>query len=476
MRSKPAILVVDDEEGMRHLMTEIIHLKTPYDAVSAANGDEAIAFLRDSVDKEHHDSADIRLVVTDLLMPGLDGESLLAQVRDLAPALPVRVAASHGSIDNAVNLVRRGAADYLTKPFKPVEFVQRIERVLENQKLQLENVRLKEELHRQHVVSEVIGNSKAIADVLKVVSTAAVSEALVMVYGESGTGKELVARAIHALSSRAQNKFVTVNCGALPDTLLENELFGHVKGAYSDAHQDQHGLVEEAIGGTLFLDEIGDISPAVQVKLLRFLQQKEFKRLGHSKVSTADVRLIAATNKDLREEVRRGRFRDDLYYRLNIIPILIPPLRQRTEDIPPLVNHFLKKFCSLYNRTIPLLTEKGMQKLMAYEWPGNIRELENKIQQIVVLTGKREIGPEDISLEHDEEVTRESIKPFNEAKSEMIARFERNYLTTLLSTHRGNVSRAARQAGKHRRAFFELMRKHKIEASTFRDQPLPDRE
>ncbi|MBI4863961.1 MAG: sigma-54-dependent Fis family transcriptional regulator, partial [Candidatus Riflebacteria bacterium] len=250
MAAQPGLLIVDDDEGMLSLMAEIIRRKTQYAAFPFAAGKDAVDYLRKTHQNGSGRKADVRLVVTDLVMPGMNGEDLLDEIRKLDPGLPVMIVTSHGSIDSAVDLVRRGAADYLTKPFKPVEFIQRIDRILENCRLQEENTRLKAQLRQQNVMEEIIGSSKPMADTLKIVSTAALSDALVMIYGEGGTGKELIARAIHALSARASGKFVTVNCGALPDTLLENELFGHVKGAYSDAHSDQLGLVEEASGGT----------------------------------------------------------------------------------------------------------------------------------------------------------------------------------------------------------------------------------
>jgi DNA-binding NtrC family response regulator len=467
MNDKPGILIVDDESAMRRLMTDIIHAKTPYEAIPATDGGAAIEVLKKQL-SEPGNGRDIQLVVTDLLMPGMDGEGVLDNVRELDPGLPVMVVTSHGSIDNAVNLVRKGASDYLTKPFTPMEFVQRLERILDNRRLQQENARLKEQLSKQNARGDVVGSSSVVTKVLEVASVAALSDALVMIYGESGTGKEVIARTIHALSPRSQNHFVTVNCGALPETLLENELFGHVRGAYSDAHADRLGLVEEAEGGTLFLDEIGDISPAIQVKLLRFLQEKEFKRLGQAKVSKADVRIIAATNKDLQEEIRQTRFREDLYYRLNIIPITLPPLRDRKEDVALLANHFLHKFAGMYNRPAQSISARAMQKLITYDWPGNIRELENKIQQVVVLSGKRVIQAEDIQLSGAPRNDRLFSKPLKAAKKELVDEFERNYISSLLTAHRGNVSRAARQAGKDRRAFFELMRKHRIDPGGFR--------
>jgi two-component system response regulator GlrR len=468
MDPKPGILIVDDEVGMRRLMVDILESKTPYGAVATESGREAIDLLRRELERRDANGARFSLVVTDLLMPGMDGSVLLEKIHELDASLPVMVVTSHGSIDSAVDLVRRGASDYLTKPFTPMEFVQRVERILDNRRLQEENARLRQRLHQRDSTAGVIGQSAPITRVLRTAAVAAKSDALVMMCGESGTGKEVIARTIHALSPRASAAFVTVNCGALPETLLENELFGHVRGAYSDAHADRLGLVAEAEGGTLFLDEIGDITPGIQVKLLRFLQDKEFKRLGHTKVSKADVRLIAATNKDLQEEMRLGRFREDLYYRLNIIPITIPPLRDRREDIPLRVDHVLSRVGVQLGRLVPAVAPRALQKLIGYEWPGNVRELENKIHQVVVMTTKKVLQPEDFILTGGHRTDRLFARSLKEAKREMIDEFERGYISAALSAHRGNVSRAARQAGKNRRAFFELMRRHRIDPTPFR--------
>lgn len=458
------ILIVDDEESVRVLLSEAIKRKTDYVPVVAKDGEEAYEIAC---------REPINVVLTDLLMPRLSGEALLAKLRQLNPQIPVIILTSYGTIDNAVNLLRQGAWDYLTKPFQINDLLQRLDKAVETLQLKQEIETLRRELGRRGSASgEIIGNSPAIVSVLEQLPVIARSEAAVIFYGDSGTGKELFARAIHKLSNRSTKPFVTVNCGAIPETLLENELFGHVKGAYSDALTDRDGLVREANGGTLFLDEVGDIIPGVQVKLLRFLQEKEYKPLGDSVVRQANVRIIAATNKDLRTEVDKGGFREDLYYRLNIIPIILPPLRERKEDLILLAGHFLHKYASLHNSQVRSFSPLALQALVQHDWPGNVRELENKIQQLVVLAKTSVIRAEDIRFGEGSSSKAESRsfqrKSFQDAKKDMVDVFEKTYLKEVLAICEGNITRAADEAGKNRRAFFELLRKHDIDAKSFR--------
>jgi two-component system response regulator GlrR len=299
-------------------------------------------------------------------------------------------------------------------------------------------------------MSKVLEKSHAIAQ----------TDASVVIYGESGTGKELIARQIHNSSRRATGPFVPVNCGALPETLLESELFGYKRGAFTGAHVDSPGLVVEANTGTLFLDEVGDITPNVQVKLLRFLQEKEIRPLGSSKMVRADVRIISATNRDLQADVSEGIFREDLYYRLNIVPVAIPPLRDRKEDIPMLANYFLRRFTKEFEKNVKSFSPLAMQKLVGYHWPGNVRELENKIQQTVVMATRNVVQPGDIDLPG-------GLDSFREEKHRVVGRFEYNYITNLLSLHDGNISRAAKAAGMDRKNFWQLMKKHKVSAEEY---------
>lgn len=461
------ILIVDDEETIRVLVKETIQRHTNYTAILACDGVEALEIVK----KEP-----VNLVITDLTMPKMDGWTLLKEIKEFNPHIPVIVLTCHSTIENAVELLRKGAIDYVTKPFQTSEFVSRINKVIETLQLKQEIRELRMQMSEAdmgNVRPAIIGNSIPIEKLLKKIRPVARSDVAVIFYGESGTGKELFARAIHDLSGRADKPFVTVNCGALPDTLLENELFGHEKGAYTDASFDQEGMVSEADGGTLFLDEIGDTSLNVQVKLLRFLQEKEYKPLGAKAVRKANVRIVAATNRDLPLEVKNGTFREDLFYRLNIFPLDIPPLRERKEDIPILIKHFLKKYSHLHDGLIKSVSPIAVQQLVHYNWPGNVRELENKIQQLIIMSTTNVITEDSLELSSVQTdspsmnmVLDENLS-FKDAKSRVVEEFERTFLCRLLEKHNGNITRAAKDAKKNRRAFWQLMKKYCIDAGDF---------
>ncbi|MBI2944744.1 MAG: sigma-54-dependent Fis family transcriptional regulator [Candidatus Wallbacteria bacterium] len=475
LASPARILLVDDEEAMCFMMKAFLKKASPpYEAVAVNSGEEALERLQ----TEHFD-----VVVTDLNMPGMSGAELIEKAKALNPATPIIAVTSFGTSETKGEVMTRGAFQYIERPFKESAFLLHIERALETLSLKREVATLRTRVERDDALRQVRGNSRAIEQVKEILPTIAKNEASVIIYGESGTGKELFARAIHDLSPRVRGPFVTLNCGALPETLLENELFGHMKGAYSDATSDQPGLAREADQGSLFLDEIGEIGLAIQVKLLRFLQEREYRPLGSTKTIKSNVRIIAATNRDLREAIVQGTFREDLYYRLNIIPIHLPPLRNRREDIPILANFFLQKYASLYGRRLDRFTPEALQKLMNYPWPGNIRELENKIQQILVIAPEGAVGPDQIGFDELPGGTRavsldmavadpldgvDFGQPFAIAKQRLIERFEKRYLTEALAANRGNVSSAARRSGKDRRAFFELLRKHSIDPKPYR--------
>ena len=325
----------------------------------------------------------------------------------------------------------------------------------------------KETIKKEFVLNQIIGNSKTIHELRGQIERISSCDATILITGESGTGKELAARAIHYLSRRAGKPFIPVNCGAIPESLFENEMFGHVKGAFTNAFFQQKGCVREAEGGTLFLDEIGTMGAYVQVKLLRLLENKEFKPLGDSHTHTADIGIIAATHRDLVSLVRDGAFREDLFYRLNIIPLQVPPLRERKEDIPILIEHFIHKYCREYNRQEKTFSEDLVDVLLSYEWPGNIRELENKIQQLVVMATTDVITSENMqcpSIESPHHKTGPSLKA---AKKEATNMFEKNYLVKLLSEHKGNVVIAAKSSGKSRTALWNLLRKHQLSPKQF---------
>jgi DNA-binding NtrC family response regulator len=405
----------------------------------------------------HVADGDIDAVVVDLMLPDVSGDTMVEEVHRHHADLPVLLMTNEPSVEEAVQLLRRGAADYLTKPLTAEVFNHRINEVLRS-------ARLQQELHELKSAGEggtiIIGQAPALQQLLERLPLAATTNAVVLITGESGTGKELVARRVHELSSRAGKRFVAVNCGALTDSLLESELFGYKRGAFTDATRDTPGLVEEAEGGTLFLDEIGEVSPSLQVKLLRFLQLREYKVLGSPKTLKADVRIVAATNRDLREQVKLGRFREDLYYRLNIIPLHLPPLRERRADVPLLAMHFLDSYRRQYERPARSFSTDALVQLMAYDWPGNVRELENRVQQMVVWSDQETIHNVNlVSVDAPTSVQRATDGSFKEEKKRLIESFERDYVDRILARTNGNMTEAARLAGIDRKSFFDLTKR-----------------
>ncbi|MEK6656478.1 MAG: sigma-54 dependent transcriptional regulator [Nitrospirota bacterium] len=378
------ILVVDDERSMRDFLS-IMLKKAGYDVTTAVDGEEAVNVL-------HKDIFD--LVITDLKMPKVDGLQVLKTVKELSPDTVVIVITAFASTETTVEAMKEGAYDYITKPFQNDEMKIRIKKALEKRRLSAENILLKKQLKDRAVFDNIIGKSEKIEKVFELVRKVSDSMSNILIYGESGTGKELIARAIHFNSRKKDKPFVTINCGALPEGLLESELFGHMKGSFTGAVFNKEGLFEVANGGTIFLDEVGETSPAIQVKLLRVLQDKEFKRVGGTKEIKVDVRIITATNRDLSKAVSEGKFREDLYYRLNVIPITLPPLRERTDDIPLLADHFLNKFNKALNKNVKGFSQTTMELFRNYEWRGNVRELENIIERAVALSNSEIITPE----------------------------------------------------------------------------------
>jgi two-component system response regulator PilR (NtrC family) len=367
------ILVVDDEQSLRDVLS-IMLKRAGYTVTSAADGEEAIELL----DREIFD-----LVITDLRMPKIDGMEVLKAVKSASPETVVLIITAFATADSAVEAMKQGAYDYLTKPFQVDEVQLIIRNALEKRRLTTENMLLKREMASQSSFAQLVGQSEAMQKVFDVVRKVADSKSNVLICGESGTGKELVARAIHYNSTRSALPFVAVNCSAVPETLLESELFGHMKGSFTGAISNKAGLFEVANGGTIFLDEIGDTTPTIQVKLLRVIQEREFRRVGGNQDIKVDVRVVAATNKDLEKAIADGSFREDLYYRLDVIPIRLPPLRMRTGDIPLLVDHFLERFSKESGRSKPVISLEAMHVLLGHEWRGNVRELENLIERVV---------------------------------------------------------------------------------------------
>ena len=382
-----SILIADDEESMRHLLSVFLR-DHGYEVRAVSNGEDALKELA---------ARDFDLVLSDVRMPRMDGLTLLSEVQRLHPHVTVIVMSAYGSHDTAIEAMKAGAYDYVSKPFKPDEVLLVLQKAAEREKLLRENRRLRGELAAGWRVDNLVGGSEAMADVLRQVRKVAPAKATVLLTGESGTGKELVARAIHDLGPRASFPFVAVNCGAIPAHLIESELFGHVKGAFTDASRDKKGLVAEADGGTLFLDEIGELPTQLQVKLLRFLQEEEVRRVGDVRSDTVDVRVIAATARDLSSAVAAGDFREDLFYRLNVVAIRLPALRERPGDVEDLARHFLARFSRLRAGT-PLtgISAEAMDALKAWRWPGNVRELEHAIERAVVLAEGPNVLEEDL--------------------------------------------------------------------------------
>ncbi len=383
--NKHRILIVDDEESMREFLSIMLH-REGYQVETAADGLQAVARLKEQ---------SFDLVITDMKMPRMGGFELLAHIRERFAETVVIMITAFSTTEEAVEAMKQGAYDYIIKPFKNDEIRLIVKNALERKALRQENVRLKTELGKRYSFSGLIGKSKSMQDIYDLIQKVAPSRVSLMITGESGTGKEVVARAIHYHSDRKDHAFVPVNCGAIPENLLESELFGHEKGSFTGAIQLKQGLFEVADGGTLFLDEIGELPAAMQVKLLRVLQEREMRRVGGTRDLPVDVRVIAATNKDLDAEVKRGAFREDLYYRLNVIHMVLPPLRDRREDLPLLVEHLFQKLTGKEGINIE---EGAMRRIFDYNWPGNVRELENAIERCIVLGGSETITEEALPL------------------------------------------------------------------------------
>jgi two-component system response regulator PilR (NtrC family) len=386
--SKIGILVVDDEPSLREFLSILLE-KDGYAVFTAASGAEALAVLRSEV---------IDLVITDIQMDGMSGLELVSRIRAQSPEIVVLAITAFGSSEIAIEAMKCGAYDYINKPFQVDEIRIIVTKALENIKLREENLHLRKELQSRSQLKDIVGTSEAMQRVYQIITRVADLDSTVLITGESGTGKELVARAIHFWGRRKRSPFISVNCGALPETLLESELFGHQKGSFTGAVAQKRGLLETAEGGTFFLDEIGDTPSLIQVKLLQAIQLKSFKRIGGNTDINVDVRFIAATNRDLEQAVQEKLFREDLYYRLNVIPIHLPPLRERREDIPLLVGHFLKRFSDKCGAPVKTLSPAAQEKLLSYSWPGNARELENVIERAVALCSGEVIEAESISL------------------------------------------------------------------------------
>ena len=447
------VLVVDDDRNLLDLLKMRLE-SANYEVVTALSEEDAIKAVKSQV---------VDLSIVDLQLAHQDGISLMEEFHLILPDIPVIILTAYGSIESAVEAMKKGAYSYLTKPFEPQDLLLQIERALENRRLNVEIKRLKGLLEERYDFTNIVARSEKMRRVLEIVSQIAKTESTVYIHGESGTGKELIAIAIHLDSERKNKPFVAINCAALPEALLESELFGHEKGAFTGAVRSTKGLFTQAHQGTIFLDEIGDMPLSIQAKLLRALQERQFYPIGSEKPIEVDVRVIVATQKDLEGQVKQGLFREDLFYRIHVIPVHLPPLRERKEDIPLLVEHFLKKFSEQIKKEVKGLTPLAIQKLMLHEWPGNVRELENAVEYAVVMT-QQDIITENLILQTNGTLSQEPLKPLKEARDA----YEKGYLIHLLEICEGNVTKASKLAGKYRADFYDLMKKHNLKSEDFK--------
>ena len=450
MNDSIRILVVDDEASQRELVSGYLK-KQGFEVFTAAGGESALELFR---------QAPMELILTDQRMPGLSGLDLLKAAREINPETQVIVMTAYGSVETAVAAMRDGAADYVAKPLNLEELRQKIKRIVEQHRLYAENRALREELKSRHRIEGIIGESGQMVEVISLVQRVAASEATVLIRGESGTGKELIAKAIHYASPRAARPLVRVNCAALPENLLESELFGHEKGSFTGAIATRKGRFELADTGTLFLDEIGDLPLHLQAKLLRVLQEREFERVGSSQPIKVNVRMLSATHRDLESLMRAGHFRDDLYYRLNVVTILVPPLRERRQDLPPLMDHFLKLFAAKNGKSLRGFSRAARDALLRYDYPGNVRELENLLERAVVLCRGDVIDRGDLPLILDEpDAPSEATTQLTAA----VEGLERRMIREALKRANGVQTRAAELLGVTERALRYKLKKYGLQ-------------
>jgi len=452
--TKGKILVVDDDRNILQVIKMRL-VSGEYQVVTAGDAKEALKLA----EVESFD-----LVVLDLKLDGQDGISLMEDIHHINPDIPVIILTAYGTIKSAVNAMKKGAYGYLTKPFDGHELLVQIDNCLEKKRLSTEVKSLRQLVKKKYGFDNIIGKSEKMKKVFEQVTLAAATDSNVYIEGKSGTGKELIAKTLHVASDRKDYPFIALNCAAIPENLMESELFGYEKGAFTGADKTKKGLIEEASFGTFFLDEISEMPPSMQAKILRVLEEKEFYPVGGRQIVKMNARIIAASNKNLEQEIKNGNFRDDLFYRIHVIPIKLPTLNERKEDIPILSRHFLQKFSSEMGKEIEGFSTGAMQKLISYPWPGNIRELENTIEYAVAMT-KKNIITEDLILQ-TQSINIEGLKSFKSAKEN----FEKNYLIQLFELTKGNISQAAKLAGKYRADVYELIKKYDIKLTDFRDE------
>ena len=431
------ILIVDDEESFRHMLSVIL-IKEGYEVDTSSNGEEGL---------QKASASPFDQILCDIRMPRMDGLVFLREIKKTGAETTVIMMSAYGTVDTAIEAMKLGAYDYISKPFKPDEIILTLRKSEEREQLRRENQLLRKEVGKEYSFENIVSKNEKMQKMFDVIRKVSQYKSTVLITGESGTGKELVARALHYNSDRSQSPFIAVNCGAIPENLLESELFGHAKGAFTDAIRTKKGLFEEADGGTLFLDEIGELPGQLQVKLLRVLQDGEIRRIGESKSIQIDVRIVAATVKDLSKEVNEGHFREDLFYRLNVLPIHIPPLRERKEDIPLLIQHFIGKYNQTMNKNVADVDHNAMDTLMNYKWYGNVRELENTVERAIVLSEKNNIGLENLPIEiqnFKEESQLEVLSEEEYSIKKASKSLEVNLIKKALRRTKGNHTHAAR--------------------------------
>lgn len=450
MKTGARVLVIDDEEIVRDSLQEWLHW-AGHHVEEAESGQAALDLLRQQT---------FDVMITDLKMPGMDGIEIMREAHKIAPSLETIIMTAYGSVSSAVAAIREGAFDYVEKPFCPERVEILIDKILRQNQLREENTNLRDRLEKTFTWRDIVGKSARMQAIIKLIETVAPTTATVMIEGESGTGKEVVARAIWSASDRSSEPFIAIDCASIPETLLASELFGHEKGAFTGALARKLGKFEYASGGTIFLDEVGNIPPNVQHYLLRILQEKEFSRIGGNEVVRVDVRVIAATNKDLREEIGKGGFREDLYYRLNVVNIKVPPLRERGEDIPLLSRHLLQKYCIEYKKEIISISDGALEVLMRHPFPGNVRELENIIERAVIVCQGEYLAPENLP-EHvscRQAETQVSIDGFPVT----LEALEREHIARVLSYTKGNISQTAKILGVQRNTIKNKIREYRL--------------
>ena len=460
------ILIVDDESDMLQLLKRSLEPDLNCRIDTASSAKEALKMISQQA---------FDLVLADIKMPEMDGLELLELIKRDNPELTVVMMTAFGGIETAVKAMRHGAYDFITKPFDHETIIVRLEKALERSRLLKENFRLQMACRDRDVFENLVGNSRVMNRLYETIQTVAKTDLTVLITGESGTGKELVARAVHNLSNRGNTSLVAVNCPTLPENILESELFGYKKGAFTQAAENKIGLFQEAHNGSIFLDEIGDISPTIQTKLLRVLQEKEIKPLGDTKSIVVDVRIIASTNQNLEEKMKSGDFREDFFYRLNVLPIKVPSLREHPEDIPLIANHLLEKHCKKMNKPKKRISVELMELFTNRIWEGNVREMENVIIQGILYSTTTEITSTDMELSNTGTANYNQTDavqniPYKAAKEENLRQFNHNYIGQLLKAHRGNVTRAARHCGLERQALQQIMRRYALKADDFRGQ------